>query len=79
MPDRQQLHQAVDQIPEDQIFAALRFLEFLKEERLYTTDTAPLDDEPDSDEERAEAAEGYAAIERGEGIPWEQVKRELNL
>jgi hypothetical protein len=46
---------------------------------LWSLLTAPADDEPDSDAERAEAAEGYAAIQRGEGTTLDDLKRELGL
>jgi hypothetical protein len=80
MPTRQQLHQVLDQVPDDQLFAALRFLEFLKADPVTLAIlNAPLDDEPYTEEEQREDAEANAAFERGEGIPMEDIKREFGL
>ena len=40
-------------------------------------DAAPWDDEPSTPDEEAAVAEARAAISRGEGIGWDQVKAEL--
>jgi hypothetical protein len=40
---------------------------------------APPDDEPYTEEQQREAAEGEAAIARGEGIPHEEVMRDFGL
>ena len=41
--------------------------------------TAPVDDEPYTPEQQARDAEAQAAIDRGEGIPNEEVVREFGL
>ena len=41
-------------------------------------DAAPWDDEPSTPEEEATVAEARAAIARGEGIGFDQVKAELS-
>jgi hypothetical protein len=41
--------------------------------------TAPPDDEPYTEEQQRRDAEAIAAIERGEGIPHEQILREFGL
>jgi hypothetical protein len=38
---------------------------------------APLDDEPETEEERRDVEEARAEIARGETIPWEIVREEL--
>jgi hypothetical protein len=40
---------------------------------------APPDDEPYTPEQQAADAEAFAAFERGEGIPHEQILRDLGL
>lgn len=56
MPDKQQLHRLVDQLPESELFAATRFLEFL------LSHEAPVDAEMLAriDEARARRAPGIA-------------------
>ena len=46
---------------------------------LYTSGTAPLDDEPETEEERAAVAEARAELARGEGIPAAEIYREFDL
>jgi hypothetical protein len=41
--------------------------------------TAPPDDEPYTEEQQRRDAEAMAAIERGEGIPHEEILREFGL
>ena len=56
MPDRQQLHNLVDQLPDSEVSAAVRYLEFL------TASEAPVDAEMLAriDEARASKADGIA-------------------
>ena len=71
MVTREELHQIVDWLPDDKLEAGRQaFLEFLKntDPMLYTLITAPDDDEPETEEERAAVEEAYAAISRGEVI-----------
>jgi hypothetical protein len=41
--------------------------------------TAPWDDEPETEEERAAVAEARRELEEGEGIPHEEAMRRLGL
>jgi len=80
MPTRRQLHEAIERLPDSEIPAALRYIEFLSADpALYSLLTAPLDDEPYTPEQRQRDGEADAAIERGEGIPLEEVAREFGL
>jgi hypothetical protein len=45
----------------------------------YTSGTAPLDDEPETEEERAAVAEARAELARGEGIPAAEIYREFDV
>lgn len=68
---RQPLHRLIDLLPEDEIHTAFRFLEFLAGVR-----QGDIEDDM-TDEEKAESEENWQAILRGEGIPWDEVKKEL--
>jgi hypothetical protein len=64
MPDKQQLHQLIDQLPEGEVAAALRYLEFLLSQE------APIDPEMLS---RIDAARR----DPSPGIPHEELMREF--
>jgi hypothetical protein len=66
MPDKQQLHDLVDQLPVSEIAAALRFLEFLLSQE------APVDPEMLTRIDKARANPSA-------GIPHEAVMREFGL
>ena len=84
MTVKERLHQLVEELPEGQATeAAERALLHLKR---VSTDpvlrallNAPIDDEPDTEEERALIAEGRAALERGDVVSDEELRRELGL
>jgi len=69
MATEERLHQLVEALPEQERDKAARLLEALvgldPDEPFYTPDTAPLDDEPETDEERTAAAEGLADLAAG--------------
>ena len=52
--DRQELHLLVDHIPESDLAAARKFLQALMDPVALALVNAPLDDEPEIEEERAE-------------------------
>ena len=84
MNGKERLHELVEELPEGQATeAAERALSHLKkasEDRvLRALLNAPPDDEPETDEERALVAEGRAALERGEVVTDEELRRELGL
>lgn len=76
---KEALHHLVDAIPDDGLEAARQALEPLADPFLLALATAPIDDEPETEEERAAVAEAYEAIERGEVFTLEEVRRELGL
>jgi predicted transcriptional regulator len=81
---REQLHELVDELPENQLAAAARYLEHLRaaeprpslEEVLAN---APYDDEPLTDEELAAIDEGFADIAAGRVISDEELHRQLGI
>lgn len=66
MPDKQQLHRLVDQLPDAEVLAAVRYVEFLLSQE------APVDPEMLA---RIDAARANPSP----GIPHEEVMREFGL
>ena len=79
---RKRLHRLVDRIPEREVHAAERYLEYLTEygdpfiRRLMN---APLDDEPVTEEEEAGVREAWEDYKTGRVHTMEEVKEELGL
>lgn len=80
MEDRQALHTLVDELPEPEVAAARRFLEYLRQTadplRL-ALDSAPVDDEPLTEDDLAAIREGFDDRARGETVPHDEVRRRL--
>ena len=81
MEERQVLHVLVDELPDDELVAATRFLEYLRfrshDPLRALLDEAPLDDEPVTDEDLAAIQEGLADKARGEVVSHEEAERLL--
>ena len=81
MEERQVLHVLVDELPDDELVAAMRFLEHLrfrsKDPLRALLNEAPLDDEPVTDEDLAAIQEGLADKARGEVVSHEEAERLL--
>lgn len=81
---REKLHRLLDDLPERDLPAAEEFLENLWS-AAWTPSlpaqlaNAPVDSEEETTEEMAVAAEGRAAVLRGETVSWNDVKRRLDL
>ena len=69
MATKPQLHDLIEHLPEKEVADPLWIAGV----------TAPDDDEPYTAEQQARDAEAQAAIDRGEGIPHEEVLREFRL
>ena len=77
---RQHLHELVEKLPPEQVFAALQFLNFLCADAvLLSLLNAPADDEPYTHEQRQHDADAEASIRRGEGISHEEILREFGV
>jgi predicted transcriptional regulator len=79
---RTKLHDLIESLPSEDVPTALRILEALSS----SSDPVPLalrdipiDDEPETEEERAAVAEARRDIEEGRVIPHEEVMRRLGL
>ena len=69
MTERERLHALIDTLPESEVHAALRFLEFLENEepasRLWSIEDAPIDDEPLTAAEKQALAEAESDVAEG--------------
>ena len=80
MEPRERLHALVDTLPDDEVHAALRFLEFLENEGvspLWSMADAPLDDEPLSPEEEHALAEAEEDLAQGLVVSHAEARRRL--
>lgn len=71
---RQTLYRLIDTLPEEELLAAARYLQFLS----LSHNADQVDDEPFSYEERAALQESWAQLERGEVIAFEDVIQSLD-
>jgi hypothetical protein len=81
MTTKERLHRLIDQLPDGQLIDVERLLEAL---RVHGADplarkllTAPLDDEPEPDDERRAVAEARRALDSGDVVRDEDLEREL--
>jgi surfactin synthase thioesterase subunit len=80
MATKQQLHDLIERLPENEIATVYRLLAGLRADPLWIASvTAPVDDEPYTPDQQADDAEAQAAIDRAEGIPHAQMLREFGL
>ena len=79
MTTKDALYRLIDAIPEEGMETARRALEPLVDPVLLALANAPVDDEPETDEERAAVEEGWKAYRRGEWVSADDVRRELGL
>ena len=81
MTTKEELHRLIDELPESEVHAALRFLGYLRnlgsDPLMQALMDAPEDDEPDTPEEQRAALEAWQEYLRGEARPWEEVRKEL--
>jgi hypothetical protein len=76
---RQNVHELVDQLDAGQLAAVQGLLEVMIDPVARSLATAPVDCEPASAKEAVALDEAHAAIQRGEGIPHEEILREFGL
>jgi hypothetical protein len=75
MTTKDELHELVDQLDEDAARQALAYLRDLRLPRVLRE--APVDDEPETDEERAAVQEARDELARGEFVTADEAKRRL--
>ena len=78
---RQEAHHLIDRLPETQVSALVGLLETIVDPVAAALRNAPMDDEPETDEERQGAAEArdWLARRGGEGLPHDESMRRLGL
>jgi len=75
---RDDVHRLVDELPDDALESAALLLRRATDPMIRVLDAAPIDDEPFTDEERADVERALQALDRGEGIPLQQPMAELD-
>jgi len=81
-PERNDLHHLVDQLPEEELHAAERYLTYLKEQGdplLRELLQAPLDDEPETEGERQALEEAYEDLAADRVYSLGDVRKDLGL
>jgi hypothetical protein len=74
MTTKADLHRLIDALPDELAAAAGERLAELEDPVLRALLLAPVDDELEGEEEGARIAEARADLERGDVLPWEQVR-----
>lgn len=79
--NREQAHLLIDRLPEMHITALVGLMEAIVDPAAAALRNAPPDDEPETEEEKIEAAEAHAWLQQngGKGIPHEEAMRRLGL
>jgi hypothetical protein len=75
--DRRELHELVEHIPPGDLPAARKILRALADPVWQSILNAPIDDEPETDEERCEVE--AARAETSPGTPHDEILREFGL
>ena len=78
---RQQAHQLIDQLPQSQVSALVGLLETIVDPVAAALRNAPVDDEPETEEEKRAVAEArdWLARRSRKGIPHDEAMRSLGL
>jgi hypothetical protein len=76
---RQQVHAYIDRLPGDQLTAVCGLLETMLSPLDRRLALAPIDDEPVTLEDIAAIRAGVASLERGAGVPMEEVLSDFGL
>ncbi len=79
---RTKLHDLVESLPSEDVPTALRSLEALKsgsDSLPFALRDVPIDDEPETEEERAAVAEAHRDLEEGRVISHDEVMRKYGL
>jgi hypothetical protein len=76
---RQHVHELIDRLPAPQLTAVARLLEVMIDPVARAIASAPIDDEPVTEEERRAVAEADEWLKHNQPIPFENVLAEFGL
>jgi hypothetical protein len=78
---RQRAHQSIDQLPQSQVSAMVGLLEAIVDPVAAALRNAPVDDEPETEDEGRDVAGAHDWLARrdGKGIPHDEAMRSLGL
>lgn len=78
---RQHAHHLIDRLPETQLSGLVQFLETIIDPVAAALRNAPLDDEPETEDEKAAVTEARTWLKNngGKGIPHTEAMRRLGL
>ena len=79
--EREHAHELIDRLPETQLSALVGLAETIVDPVAAALRNAPIDDEPETEEERRAVGEArdWLAPRGGKGIPHEEAMRRLGL
>lgn len=78
--DRQQVHELIDRLAPRQVVAVRQLLEAVLDPVSHAIANAPIDDEPETEEEREAVAEAKEWFKKNpQGIPFEEVLADFGL
>ena len=79
LKEKQQAHDLIERLAPGQISAIVHLLEVMTDPVAGSLANAPAEEEPVTEAEAREIAAARASLDRGEGIPHEQVLAEFGL
>ena len=79
MPDKQHAHELLDKLDPNQLAAVVRLLEVITGPLARSLANAPVEDEEITPAMATQLDRARASIERGEGVPHEEILREFGL
>lgn len=81
--ERKDLYRIIDEIPEGELAGVRRYLKYVRDVGSdpvrYALENAPLDDEPETKEEREAAVRADDDFKNGRTLSMDELKRELDL
>jgi hypothetical protein len=77
--ERKQAHALIDMLPDDKLAAVRILLQGMVEPLSHSLASTPVDDEDITPDTAAALQRARASLERGEGIPHEEILREFGL
>lgn len=81
MSEREHAHELIDRLPEPQLSALVGLLETIVDPVAAALRNAPIDDEPETEDEKQAVSEArdWLAKRGGKGVPHDEAMRRLGL